>query len=142
MAGTKRASELTGDRVADELQDAVRESMPSIYTTNHLLPLDLPAQIVFMGSLSPGRYGVKSDKEQPVLRASRGRLRSWLARDVDIQYGKTAERVEQTDDSVTVHFKDGSSATGDILVGADGTHSSGALAFAPLDESQHANLNL
>lgn len=118
---------LTGDRVADDLQDAVKESMPSIYTTNHLLPLDLPAQIVFMGSLSPGRFGIKSDKDQPVLRASRSRLRSWLARDVDIQYGKMAERIEQTDDSVTVYFKDGSSATGDVLVGADGTHSAGEL---------------
>lgn len=112
-------------RVADELQAAVGKDMPSIYETNHLLPLTLPAQIVFTGSRSPGRQGVKSEAAHPVLRASRHRLRAWLARDIDIQYNKAAVRVEEAGDQVTVYFKDGTHATGDVLVGADGTKSAG-----------------
>jgi salicylate hydroxylase len=40
-----------------------------------------------------------------------------------VQYGKRAVAVEQTDDTVHVAFSDGTDATGDLLVGADGIHS-------------------
>ena len=39
------------------------------------------------------------------------------------QAGAEFRRFEQTDVSVTAHFADGSHATGDLLVGADGLHS-------------------
>lgn len=38
-------------------------------------------------------------------------------------WGKRVVNVEQTPDSVRVHFTDGSSFPGQVLVGADGTHS-------------------
>ena len=40
-----------------------------------------------------------------------------------IRLGKTCESFEETPVGVTVRFADGSSATGDALIGADGLHS-------------------
>ncbi|XGV99081.1 MAG: FAD-dependent urate hydroxylase HpxO [Leptolyngbya sp. BL-A-14] len=40
-----------------------------------------------------------------------------------VQLGAKCVRVEQDDDSVTAFFEDGRTATGDVLVAADGTHS-------------------
>ncbi len=42
---------------------------------------------------------------------------------VRIQYGKKLIRVDEAPDGVTAHFADGSSASADILIGADGVHS-------------------
>lgn len=63
--------------------------------------------------------------ETPCLRAHRLRLRQALARDLDIQWGKRAQRIEEGEDKVTVWFEDGTHAEGTILVGADGTFSAG-----------------
>ncbi|MGW4469169.1 FAD-dependent oxidoreductase [Nonomuraea sp. NPDC004354] len=40
-----------------------------------------------------------------------------------VRYGTSCQGVSQDDDRVTVTFSDGSTATGDLLVGADGHHS-------------------
>jgi FAD-dependent urate hydroxylase len=45
------------------------------------------------------------------------------AREISIRYGKRLERLEQNAGSVTAHLADGTSETGDILIGADGIHS-------------------
>jgi 2-polyprenyl-6-methoxyphenol hydroxylase-like FAD-dependent oxidoreductase len=37
--------------------------------------------------------------------------------------GRTFRRAHQTPEGVTAHFEDGSSATGNVLIGADGVHS-------------------
>jgi 2-polyprenyl-6-methoxyphenol hydroxylase-like FAD-dependent oxidoreductase len=42
---------------------------------------------------------------------------------IDVQYGKRLVSVDEGADSVTATFADGTSATGDILIGADGIHS-------------------
>jgi 2-polyprenyl-6-methoxyphenol hydroxylase-like FAD-dependent oxidoreductase len=62
---------------------------------------------------------------QPGLTIHRASLQDELINAVQeqIQWGKRCISVEQTDSMVTVHFEDGSSATGDILVGADGIRS-------------------
>ena len=44
-------------------------------------------------------------------------------RGITIEHGKRLTGTEQTPDGVTAHFADGSSATGDLLIGADGIHS-------------------
>jgi FAD-dependent urate hydroxylase len=46
-----------------------------------------------------------------------------VRRGIAIEYGKRLVNAEETDDGVTAHFADGTSATGDILIGADGIHS-------------------
>lgn len=95
---------------------------PSV--ADHLLPLDLPAQIIFYDgqNLEP-RIGVQSSGRDDVIRANRQRFRDWLATDIDIQYGKLVEEVEEDVNSVTLRFQDGTNATGDFLVGADGAFS-------------------
>lgn len=40
-----------------------------------------------------------------------------------VQFAKRAERVEQGDDGITLHFKDASQHRCDVLIGADGIHS-------------------
>lgn len=61
----------------------------------------------------------------PFIRAERSLLRDWLLTNLPVQWGKTITEIEHNDDGVAVHFKDGTIAKGDILVGADGVHSVG-----------------
>lgn len=98
--------------------------MPSPAVTDHLLPLDLPAEISFYdGHSLDSRFGVQASNRQDIIRANRQRLRDWLATNIDVEYGKVVDTVDEDDDAVTVHFADGSSAAGDFLVGADGCFS-------------------
>lgn len=118
---------------------------------NHLAPLNLNAQIGLYYPGKPGRLGVqvntietlifywsysptsantyaalKQDTpEQPIIRAERRRLRDWLSTNLPIQWGKRVQRIEHDDEGVAVYFEDGSSAKGDILIGADGINSVG-----------------
>ncbi|KAJ7446762.1 hypothetical protein FB451DRAFT_1291428 [Mycena latifolia] len=57
------------------------------------------------------------------LRASRGRLRDWLAVGVDIKWGKNVSTFTEDEEGVTVEFSDGTFERGAILVGADGVTS-------------------
>jgi 2-polyprenyl-6-methoxyphenol hydroxylase-like FAD-dependent oxidoreductase len=61
--------------------------------------------------------------ELNLVRANRSRLRDWLATNLNINWDKHATHIDEADDSVTISFSDGTSATGDVLVGADGVHS-------------------
>ncbi len=61
----------------------------------------------------------------PIVRAERRRLRDWLATNIPVQWGRRVTRIEQDNDGISVYFKDGASAKGDILVGADGVNSVG-----------------
>jgi 2-polyprenyl-6-methoxyphenol hydroxylase-like FAD-dependent oxidoreductase len=44
---------------------------------------------------------------------------------IPVQWGRRVRRIAHDDDGVSVYFEDGSSAKGDILVGADGINSVG-----------------
>ena len=61
--------------------------------------------------------------DSPIVRAERHHLRNWLAFNLPVQWDKRVMRVEHDDEGVSVYFKDGSSAKGDILIGADGINS-------------------
>ena len=58
-------------------------------------------------------------------RVSRMKIRRFLTRgeNLNIQFGKTAEKMNVEGDSVSVSFHDGSTATGSMIVGADGSRS-------------------
>jgi 2-polyprenyl-6-methoxyphenol hydroxylase-like FAD-dependent oxidoreductase len=45
------------------------------------------------------------------------------AQDIEIQYGKRLVDATETAEGVTAHFADGTTATGDLLIGADGVRS-------------------
>ncbi|EGC30572.1 hypothetical protein DICPUDRAFT_41313, partial [Dictyostelium purpureum] len=55
---------------------------------------------------------------------NRAELRSILLEGVPIQFGKRLESYREDETGVTVHFEDGTSERGDIVVGADGVRSS------------------
>lgn len=60
------------------------------------------------------------------IRANRQRLREWLCTGIDVQWHKRFTRCERSDEgTITAFFSDGSTETGDILVGADGVSSVG-----------------
>jgi flavin-dependent dehydrogenase len=68
---------------------------------------------------------IQDSPELPIVRAERLRLRNWLATNLPIQWGKRVMRIEHDDEGVSVDFEDGTTAKGDILVGADGINSIG-----------------
>ncbi|KOS18159.1 Salicylate hydroxylase [Escovopsis weberi] len=47
----------------------------------------------------------------------------WLLTNIPVQWGKHVVRVKHRETGVSVTFKDGSTARGDMVVGADGVHS-------------------
>ncbi|PSN63012.1 FAD/NAD(P)-binding domain-containing protein [Corynespora cassiicola Philippines] len=61
----------------------------------------------------------------PFYRLKRSKLRELLSEGLDVQYDKRLSDVRYADDrtSVTAYFSDGTSATGRLLVGADGARS-------------------
>lgn len=69
--------------------------------------------------------GVAHSPEAPLLLVNHHELLRYLGTDIDVQRSKVATRVEESDSKVTVTFEDGTSAVGDILVGADGIESVG-----------------
>ena len=58
-------------------------------------------------------------------RVNRGKLRAWLNEPVQehVYWGKKATHYAESKDDVTVHFADGTQATGDLLIATDGAHS-------------------
>ncbi|KAH7032558.1 uncharacterized protein B0I36DRAFT_406954 [Microdochium trichocladiopsis] len=91
--------------------------------TDHLQPLDLPAQMGLYFPGRPGRMGVEDTPEHPIVRSERHRLREWLSTNIPIQWGKRVVSIDHNDAGVQVSFNDGTTASGDILVGADGINS-------------------
>lgn len=64
------------------------------------------------------------------IRVNRSKFRSYLLTGIPIKWGHRFTHYEVGEDNtVTAFFEDGSMATGDILVGADGLHSPGATMF-------------
>ncbi|KAH8896019.1 putative monooxygenase [Thozetella sp. PMI_491] len=110
--------------VMEDLVAAFSDDMPPLSEVDHFLPLKLPAQIMFYNTDHLNRrMGVTADGSGNIIRANRPRLRDWLRANIPVRYGRRAVAVSEEGDKVTLHFADGTSATGDILVGADGTHS-------------------
>jgi len=94
---------------------------------NHLWPLKLAPEIAFYTPDSPVKIGRRDDGSGhgsgQLIRANRRRLRDWLATSIPIQHNKEAVGIEDHGDRLVVRFKDGSSATGDMVIGAEGVHS-------------------
>lgn len=114
--------------VLRDLKQYLPEDIGPVEQTNHLTPLDdrLKAQFVFYTHDKPElRLGVNDDEEGQIVRANRQRLRDYLRKFVPVQYGRKVVRVEEGEDKVTVHFENGASASGDVLIGAEGTRSVG-----------------
>ncbi|RYP42277.1 hypothetical protein DL767_000441 [Monosporascus sp. MG133] len=110
--------------IVDDLLSAFPSDMPDLRTsTNHLAPLKLPAQLSMFVPGREDRWGFQDSPNFPFIRAERRRLRNWLTTNIPVQWGKRVKRIEYDDHGVLVYFEDGSSAKGDIAVGADGINS-------------------
>ncbi|KAL7751208.1 hypothetical protein RI367_003414 [Sorochytrium milnesiophthora] len=68
--------------------------------------------------MSSGGHGVK------LIRVSRASFRTWLRTNIDVQWNKQFVKYTKTADGrITTYFADGTTATCDILIGADGVRS-------------------
>ncbi|GKZ23611.1 hypothetical protein AbraIFM66951_009886 [Aspergillus brasiliensis] len=65
-------------------------------------------------------YSVPAEER---IRVSRVRLRQLVATGLDVQWNKTLENIESSGDTVTAYFADGTSYTGCLLIGCDGSRS-------------------
>ena len=95
---------------------------------DHLLAIDLPHD------------GQSADTELPVSRVA---LRRIMLEGIEpaVRFGKRFVRYEDAfDDIVTAHFDDGSTAIGDVLIGADGANS--AVRAQLLPQAQRADTGI
>ncbi|KAI1139397.1 putative monooxygenase [Hypoxylon sp. FL0543] len=108
--------------VLEDLLSSVPQDMPPFKeTVSHLPPLDLEAQVAFY--VRGQRRVVQYTPEKPIIRANRFCLREWLSTQVPIQWGKKVVQVIEAEGEVRIRFEDGTTAVGDVLVGADGVNS-------------------
>ncbi|CEJ90168.1 hypothetical protein VHEMI05968 [[Torrubiella] hemipterigena] len=110
--------------ILGDLKASFPDDMPDMLrATSHLAPLDLPAQMAFYVDDHSGRTGAEHSEEVPWVRCERRRLRDWLSTKIPVQWNKRMSSMKEDDSGVTVYFEDGTSARGDIVVGADGFNS-------------------
>ncbi|KAI0550968.1 FAD/NAD(P)-binding domain-containing protein [Xylaria curta] len=108
--------------IIDDLSLSFCSDLPPLReSADHLLPLKLEPQICFYGHGQ--KMTVENTSETQCLRLNRLLFRQWLATHIPIQWGKRLQRIEEEGKCVTVHFEDGTSASGNILVGGDGVNS-------------------
>lgn len=139
-------------------------ALPKIRASNYGRTIDyLEIFDIYSGRLAVSDFsGPKADgigdPPYKALRITRGDcLKAVLGtleehENITLHCGKKTVSIEETDDDVTIHFEDGRSATGDLLMGCDGIHSvtrlkhveperkaqysgvSNAFGFAPIDK--------
>ena len=95
----------------------------AIQAIYHLNPLNLETQVVFY--FHNDRLGTENSPSTPTLRLNRLLLRQWLSTGINVQYGRVASKIERVGDKMGVSFTNGTTAIGDILIGADGANSIG-----------------
>ncbi|WP_394183595.1 FAD-dependent urate hydroxylase HpxO [Marinomonas posidonica] len=82
----------------------------------------LTGTVMTQFSLTPLVEAV-GERPCPVSRADlQSQMIDWWGKE-KIQFGKRIESVEQSEDGVTAYFTDGTQASGDFIIAADGTHS-------------------
>lgn len=104
-------------------------------SVHHLNPLDLETQVVFY--FNNERIGTEGSPATPLLRANRLQLRRWLSTKINVQYGRVASKVERVGDKMVVTFRNGTTAMGDIVVGADGANSIGKISVSTARLTEH-----
>ena len=87
-----------------------------------------PLGTVPTGLPRPGAQDTTSFRRRDLFAAVQGEA---ARRGIRTEYGKRLAGLEQDAGSVTAHFADGSSATADVLIGADGIHSAVRPAIDP-----------
>ncbi|KAI1112812.1 putative monooxygenase [Nemania sp. NC0429] len=110
----------------DDLKASIPDDLPPISSLSNLLPLtQYFPEVVYYDPENPNqpKIGVRGDESEWIVRASRARIIEWLETHIPVQYSKRVTNIEEANDKVTLRFDDGTSAVGDILVGAEGSRS-------------------
>ncbi|KAI0420493.1 putative monooxygenase [Xylaria grammica] len=110
----------------DDLKASIPEDLPPISSISNLLPLTkYHPECVYYDPAKPHmpKIGVRGDDSEWVIRAARHRIVEWLGTHIPIQYNKKIVDIEEIGSKVKISFQDGTSAEGDILVGAEGARS-------------------
>lgn len=76
------------------------------------------------------------------IRLARKRFLRVISQDLDVQYGKVLDSVSSDGEKATATFTDGTSATGDLLIGAEGAHSTVREFLVGTDKSEPKPLPL
>ncbi|KAK4171811.1 hypothetical protein QBC36DRAFT_198492 [Triangularia setosa] len=102
--------------------NALPSDLPLISSACHLLPLDLPSQLVMY--LPNGKALQVEDTERtPCTRVSRQKLREMLMLNLEVHWGRKAVGVWEEEGKAFVRFEDGGVVEGGVVVGCDGTFS-------------------
>ena len=120
-----------------DFKASMPDDLGAVEMTSHLKPLDLPAQFTLFRNREVVAR-VTSGEGNEIVRANRSRLRDYLSAHLDINWDKHCTDIEERGNKVVLHFGDGTSAIGDVLVGADGVHSKG-LGFSILKARTRAD---
>ncbi|KAI0802847.1 putative monooxygenase [Xylaria sp. FL0064] len=110
----------------DDLKESIPDDLPPVSLLSNLLPLTkYQPEVVYYDPTKPymPKIGVRGDESGWVVRAARHRIVHWLETHIPVQYNKQIVNIEEENDKVKVYFQDGTSAEGDILVGAEGARS-------------------
>ncbi|KEF61053.1 uncharacterized protein A1O9_02618 [Exophiala aquamarina CBS 119918] len=111
----------------DKLHDLLPQDIDSLYnaSTNH--SIGKPDGFEFIDGKTHEILGVVGNVKQSHLghniSASRDLFRRILMKHLDIQYGKRFVKYEESKNGVQIAFEDGTTATGHLLIGADGANS-------------------
>lgn len=107
----------------------MRRDMPPLESVSVTHSINVDTQLSFYdgptGKLIKRVLGRDAEGNITIIRANRALFREWLSTHLDIKWNKQFKNYVEGKDGVTVHFVDGTTAIGDILVGADGVHSKG-----------------
>ncbi|KAI0423946.1 putative monooxygenase [Xylaria sp. FL1042] len=110
----------------DDLKESIPDDLPPISSLSNLLPLTkYHPEVIYYNPEKPNqpKIGVRGDESGWIVRAARHKIVRWLETHIPVQYNKRIVNIEEGRDKVKVYFQDGTSAEGDILVGAEGARS-------------------
>jgi 2-polyprenyl-6-methoxyphenol hydroxylase-like FAD-dependent oxidoreductase len=88
------------------------------------------------------RFGFRQDEEVEVIRGDLIEILMGTIKGVPCHFNQLIDKIEQNDDHVKVHFKDGGNEHYDLVIGADGIHSATRRMIFNKDEYKLINLGM
>jgi hypothetical protein len=101
--------------------------MPPLKETSVTAPLGLETVMAIYDAYSATKLRIPESRHISghSIRVNRARFREWLSTGLNIQWNKRLQSFDESSESVRAYFDDGTSAEGDLLIGADGIDSDG-----------------
>lgn len=88
------------------------------------------------------RFGFRQDEEVEIIRGDLIEILMGIIKGVPCHFNQLIDKIEQNDDHVKVHFKDGRNEHYDLVIGADGIHSATRRMIFDKDEYKLINLGM